>query len=148
MRSWSGLLAMGFILSTGCGGDGEAEPSYELTTGTYAISDMEVEIDGCELDPESFTTQSVAVNGDVVTLGFLELTRDGNRLEGDGTTILDMTPTDCFLDLQGIGSGKVIGTDAFDLALEAVATVDSGTECGDLGIIFPCSSEYSFRAEK
>ena len=82
-------------------------------------------------------------------MGFLELEKDGNSLSGDGESILDLNPEfDCLWDLSATASGRLTADDAFNLTEGVVAQINSGTECNQSGITFPCSTEFSFHAEK
>lgn len=145
------LLAIAILVTgMGCSGGDDDDGSLTLSSGSYSLSGFDVSSDGCEIDPESFGTQSITVSGDVVTVGgVLDLTRTGNDLAGD-TFLTEPYDSDfdCDVDKAIAASGEVTGDDEFHLEISFSFAVDSGAECGLLGVTFPCQTEFSYDAAK
>ena len=143
------LVAILIFLPTVAGCGSEQEPR-SLSSGLYAVSNINVLSDGCQIDPTDLEPVLVEVNGDTASLGdFLSVSIDGTALSGEAQGTADLRPDlDCVLGVEESAVGTITGKDEFDLSLVVEIFVVSGTECGTLPPAFPCSTSFSFHAEK
>lgn len=147
--------AMLLAVAVGVGAcDGGGDDTNSLSSGTYTAFGATVNSDGCQLGVTAAningSTLSLVVSGNTVTIGgTVELAIDGNDLAGGSEYTVDLNPDfDCILAATNTDLGTITANDQFALAEVISLQVQSGSGCAATGVSFPCSTGYSFSAEK
>lgn len=156
MKKLSILLMAIAGLAIACGPSGDDDDDsapFTLTDGTYVMSNAAVAQDGCQ-----FGTTPGDLNGQTVTVAATEtsvdidfgngpvtLNRSGNSLDLTTPSQIDLNGNgiDCILDSSDVLTATVTANDAFSLTEALTLSENSGAECANTGLTFPCTSEIS-----
>ena len=149
------LLLAGLVVACGPSGDDDDDDSapFTLTDGTYVASNAAVPQNECQLNvtPGDVNGSTVAITAtdSVVTIDFgsgpLTMTRTGNAftLTQNDTIDLNGNGIDCVLDSADVLDANATADDTFSLTETLSLSENSGAECANTGLTFPCSSVIS-----
>ncbi len=144
-------VALAFLAcaAVACDGGGGSGGGGYLTAGNYLISGTAVN-DGCQtgLTPADYDGNALALttNGNIVTFGGVDLTRNGNSLTFSETVPQDDLFGDgsCLADVSNNIDGTITGNNELDIDLALGLANGTGAGCSALPI--PCTTTISFHA--